>query len=236
LKAAVCLAHLVTQMRVREQLLEAPAYTTGEVSRYLRVPLQTIRYWALGRGSIPALINVAAPNPPRLSYLNLLECHMLSAMRAVYDLRIPKVRRTLKYLAKHRPSPHPLLTEALETNRIDIFVRHYDQLIAASKDGQLAIKDMLKLHLERIERDAAGLFKFFPFVEKRVANEPRLILIDPQIGFGKPVIAGTSISTAVVVSRFHARESISSLAEEYQLSKEQVEEAIRWEQAAPIAA
>jgi uncharacterized protein (DUF433 family) len=75
-----------------------------------------------------------------------------------------------------------------------------------------------------------NLFSLYPFVMERTQNEPRLIQIDPAVGFGKPVIAGTGISTAVVASRFNARESIGDLASEYGVKPRQIEEAIRWEQ------
>jgi len=93
----------------------------------------------------------------------------------------------------------------------------------------------MTVHLERIEKDAKGVLKFFPFVMERKSDEPRLILIDPQVGFGKPVIAGTGISTAVIASRFNARESISELAEEYGRNIEEIEEAIRRETGAVAA-
>lgn len=65
---------------------------------------------------------------------------------------------------------------------------------------------------------------------ERTRNEPKLIQITPVVGFGKPVIAGTGISTAVVASRFNGRESVPDLASEYGVSPQQIEEAIRWEQ------
>jgi uncharacterized protein (DUF433 family) len=89
--------------------------------------------------------------------------------------------------------------------------------------------------LERIEREPNGIFQFFPFVRERSAKEPKLIVINPAIGFGKPVIAGTGISTAVIASRFNARESMPALAEEYGLEERQIEEAIRWETRAVAA-
>ena len=80
------------------------------------------------------------------------------------------------------------------------------------------------------KQSAAGLFKLYPFVMERKPGEPRLILINPAVGFDKPVIAGTGISTAVVASRFNARESIGDLASEYGVEPRKIEEAIRWEQ------
>ena len=54
-----------------------------------------------------------------------------------------------------------------------------------------------------------------------------------MIGFGKPVIAGTGISTAIIASRFNARESIAELAAEYDCPPQKIEEAIRWERHFP---
>ena len=88
----------------------------------------------------------------------------------------------------------------------------------------------MELYLERIERDPKGLFTLYPFVMERKPGEPRLIQINPAVGFGKPVISGTGISTAVVASRFNARESIGDLAAEYDVEPRKIEEAIPWEQ------
>jgi PIN domain-containing protein len=47
-------------------------------------------------------------------------------------------------------------------------------------------------------------------------------------------MAGTAIPTAVIASRFHARESLSDLAKEYGRTNKDIEEAIRWESRAPL--
>jgi uncharacterized protein (DUF433 family) len=217
-------------------LLERPAYTAAEAARYVRVPLQTLRYWCLGRAPLPGLVKIPATDPPRLSYLNLLECHMLSSMRSLYSLRLPKVRQALTNLKKLRESLHPLLDEVFKTNRVDLFIEEVGGLVNLSRDGQLEMEPVVRLHLERIERAPTGVFRFFPFVEKKSHDEPRFIVLDPTVGFGKPVISGTGISTSVIAGRFHARESISALAEEYRRSEVEIEEAIRWEQTWPVAA
>jgi uncharacterized protein (DUF433 family) len=162
--------------------------------------------------------------------MNLLECYMLSSMRAIYDVRIPKVRKSLATLAKYVQHRHPLVEQAFQTDRRDLFIEHVGKVVNLSKHEQILIPGVMELYLERIERDPKGLFKLYPFVMGRTANEPRLILINPAVGFGKPVIAGTGISTAVISSRFNARESVPDLASEYGVSPKQIEEAIRWQQ------
>jgi len=210
--------------------METPIYGLSEAAQYLRVPLNTLRYWVRGGGPVPPLIRLASSDLSRLSFTNLLECHMLSSMRAIYDVRIPKVRKALVTLAKYVQHKHPLVEQAFQTNRRDLFIEHLGKVVNLSKDEQILIPGVMELYLERIERDPKGLFKLYPFVMGRSHEEPKLIQINPAVGFGKPVIAGTGISTAVVASRFNARELVGDLAIEYGVTPRQIEEAIRWEQ------
>jgi uncharacterized protein (DUF433 family) len=214
--------------------LELPLYGLSEAALYLRVPIKTLEYWAFGRGRISPMIRVAAERPRALSFMNLLECHMLAAMRSIYDLRLPRIRRAVMQLSKTSGFKHPLIEQPLYTNGIDVLLKEIDKLINLSRGGQLAIPEIFEVHLQRIEYDK-GIFNFYPFVRERSAAEPKFIVINPALGFGKPVIAGTGISTAVIASRFNARESVPELAMEYGLEEKQVEEAIRWETRAVAA-
>lgn len=216
-------------------LYEEPAYGLAEAAVYLKVPYTTLRYWLTGFHKRPPIIEPAEPDPVRLSFSNLLECHALAGMRKTYDLKLPKVRRALTELSKSYPQPHPLVNEVFLTDRKDLFIEKLGKAINISQHGQIGL-DFYHLHLERVEKDSKGLFRFFPFVLEPRPAEPKTIEINPLIGFGKPVIAGTGISTAIIASRFNARESVADLAKEYGCSPQQIEEVIRWERAIPIAA
>lgn len=222
--------------RDTQDLPEVPIYGAVEAAQYVRVPYQTLRYWIRGSETVPPLVALASEDPLRFSFMNLLECHMLSAMRAVYGLRIPKVRRALQTVRRLLPSRHPLVELQFQTDRVDVFIQKLPaELINLSRDGQLGIRQVLNVHLQRIERDPSGLMSFFPFVEKRSPSEPKLIMMNPAVAFGKPVITGTGISTAVIAARFHGRESISDLAKEYGRAEQEIEEAVRWESVAVAA-
>jgi uncharacterized protein (DUF433 family) len=56
-----------------------------------------------------------------------------------------------------------------------------------------------------------------------------VVVIDPQVAFGKPVLVNTGIPTATVAERYKAGESVDDLAEDYDLKRAQIEEAIRCE-------
>lgn len=219
-----------------DERLELPLYGLSEAALYLRVPIKTLEYWAFGRKPISSLIRAASKQPRSLSFMNLLECHMLASMRSLYDLRLPKIRRAVAHLNKTTGFKHPLIEQPLYTDRIDLLIKEIDRLVNLSRGGQLAIPGIVEAHLERVEYDKElGVFRFYPFVRERSASEPKFIVINPALGFGKPVIAGTGISTAVIASRFNARESIPELAKEYGLEEKQIEEAIRWETRAVAA-
>jgi uncharacterized protein (DUF433 family) len=216
------------------KLYEEPAYGISETAVYLKVPYSTLRYW-LGLSKLPPIIQPAGSNPVRLSFMNLLEYHALAAMRNLYNLKLPKVRSALRKVSEQAPLPHPLVTQVFLTDRKDLFIERMDKLVNVStKTPQLNL-DFYCMYLERVETDPKGLFRFFPFVVEPRPSEPKTIEINPMIGFGKPVIAGTGISTAIIASRFNARESIAALAEEYGRTPQEIEEAIRWERALPLS-
>jgi uncharacterized protein (DUF433 family) len=209
-----------------DPVLELPAYSVPDAASYVRVPYQTLRYWSLGRGSVPPLIET--PDESALSFLNLLECHVLSALRSKYGLPIKVVRKSLDKLSTFYESKHPLLESTLSTDGINLFFDSTDELINLSQGGQAAMRQILSAYLQRIVYES-GIPKFFPFVLKDRADEPRMISIVPTIAFGRSVIDGTGIATAVIAARFNAREPIPALAREYGRSEAEIQEAVIWE-------
>jgi uncharacterized protein (DUF433 family) len=215
------------------KLYEQPAYGISEAAVYLKVPYTTLRYW-LGLSKLPPIIQPTSLNPVRLSFMNLLECHVLAGMKKLYNLRLPKVRSALRKISEQVPQPHPLVTQVFLTDRKDLFIERMERLVNVSGESLQLNLDFYRMYLERVETDPHGLFRFFPFIVEPRPSEPKTIEINPMLGFGKPVITGTGISTAIIASRFNARESIAALAEEYGRTPQEIEEAIRWERALPL--
>jgi uncharacterized protein (DUF433 family) len=210
-------------------LLETPAYSLADVASYARVPYQTIRYWALGRGKIRPLIILPTDKKPTLSFLNLLECYVLNGFRTVFKLQIPSVRRALDTLERIKPSRHPLLETEFNTDGIDLFLSGTGETINLSQGGQTEMIDVIQAYLHRIIWGESGIPKLYPLVVKNRPDEPKIISIVPTIAFGRSVIDGTGITTAVIAARFNARETVQALAEEYERRTEEIEEAVRWE-------
>jgi uncharacterized protein (DUF433 family) len=223
---------------------EIPTYTISEAAHYLLIPLATLRSWTVGRyypvqdGKRLFSPVIAAPqkHPAMLSFMNLIEAHVLDAIRRVYGVRLPEVRSAIAFLRREFKSEHPLVEEKIETDGKDLFIRSFGQLIAASKGGQLAMPELVGAYLKRIEWDEQGIAsRLYPFTRKRQLDEPRVIVIDPRISFGRPVLAGTGIRTGIVAERYKAGESIQELAQDYGRRALDIEEAIRCELAVEAA-
>ncbi len=176
------------------------------------------------------LIALPDQNRPLLSFMNLVEVHVLDAIRRQHQIRVVKMRQALGYLRRHFPSRHPLADQKFETDGLDLFIQRYGQLINISRLGQLAMRSLLKAHLQRIERDPQGIaIRLYPFTRKRLPDEPRFVVIDPYMSFGRPALTGSGIATAVIAERYKAGESVDELADDYGRDRLEIEEAIRCE-------
>ena len=160
----------------------------------------------------------------------MVKAHVLDAIRRHHQVPLSKIRHAIDYLRKHFSSTHPLAEQRFETDGLDLFIDKFGQLINVTQSGQIALRELLKAHLHRVEHDAAGTaVRLYPFTRKRDLREPKVVIIDPHISYGRPILVGTGIPTAVVAERYKAGESIDELAEDYGRSRNEIEEAIRCE-------
>ena len=103
------------------------------------------------------IIQVPDPDMKLLSFMNLVEIHVLDAIRRKHDIPLEKVRTAMNYLSKQFPSRHPLADQEFVTDGLNLFIKKFSQLINISQEGQLAIQEILQAHLHRIERDLKGI-------------------------------------------------------------------------------
>jgi uncharacterized protein (DUF433 family) len=228
---------LATKEKGRE-LREMPAYGIVEAAHYLGIPNATLTSWVVGRyyptgkgkRFFRPIIELADKDQRLLSFENLVEAHVLDAIRRAHGVAFGRVRKAVEYVKNKLGSKHPLAEQKFVTDGVDLFVEAFGQLVNISREGQLAIKDLIETYLRRVERDQIGApIRLYPFTRERKPDEPRIIVIDPAISFGRSVLAGTGIATTTIAQRYKAGESIEELAEDYGRSRSDIEEAIRCE-------
>lgn len=219
-----------------------PAYSIGDAERFLFVPATTLRSWFAGRtyprrqggpGSFRRLITPADETNCRLSFFNLVEAHVLRALRSEHGIPLNAVRAALDYAEKELRIDRILLSDDLLTGAGEVFLDHYGNLISLSKSGQLAIRRFLRAYLRRVERDDSSIpIRLFPFLTPHESGDDRPVVIDPAVSFGRPVVAGSGITTATLVRRIDAGETVEHLAKDYGIPASKIEDAITFEKAA----
>ena len=166
--------------------------------------------------------------------MNLTELHILAAIRREFVVPMPKVRQAIEYLenlaVNQFEKQHPLIVHLLETDGFDLFVDQFESLISVSQYGQFAVREIVDAALHRIEFNPTGVpVKLYPYTRPDISSAPVMIVIDPRLSAGRPVIAGTGITTSTIAERYKAGESINELARDYERNHEEIEEVIRCE-------
>jgi uncharacterized protein (DUF433 family) len=223
----------VTSKDVRE----APSYTFADAARYLRVPAPTVRVWVVGlhsdRQRFEALIHRPDSGDKRLSFNNLVEIHVLRALRTQHGIPMAAVRKALRDAEKKFGIPRLLIDKQLSATPGRLFLDRYGELIELSRGGQLALRDVFKNFLKAVVHDPRGVpILLYPWIPDPFRPASKAIFIDPFRGFGTPLAGKRAISTAVLASRVDAGESIDAVARDYGLESGEVEEAIHFERAA----
>lgn len=214
-----------------DQIRRTPAYTFGEAAHYLRLPKSTLRSWFLGQRGFHNIIRLDGKSSEGPSFLNLVEAHVLAAIRRAHGVPMHKVRPALAYVQEKLGIERPLVNAEFETNGLELFTKWLGQVVNVSRQGQLALAGLLEAYLKRVERDARGVpIKLFLFTRTSTPGDTsRAVEIDPTVAFGRPVLRARGIATAVLADRFKAGDTLAELAADYDVANQEVEEAIRVE-------
>ena len=209
--------------------------------RAVKLAPATLRSWvagrryptALGDGHFHPLIRPASRQAPLLSFWNLIEAHVLRSLRTEHGVPVQALRQALAYAKKHLRVQRLLLRKELCTNAGQVFLDRYGRLINLSASGQLAMRRVFEAHLKRVEWDE-WMFpvRLYPFVSTDTPTQDRPIAIDPNISFGRPVVLRMGIATAAIAGRIDAGEVVEDIAEDYELSPDEVEQAVLYERVA----
>jgi len=223
-------------------LRHSPTYSLQETARYLTIPVNTLRGWIQGgtytvkqgkRISKPLLQLPDSGSSQfssinyQLSFINLVEAHMLRVIRSGHHIPLQKVRTALDYIDHQFDLPHPLARIEFQTDGVNLFIESIGRLINTSQSGQLALRSTLENLLDRVELDEAGVAaRLYPLTQTQGRNAGRRIVIDPRLASGRPVLVETKIPTADIFERYQGGDSMDELAEFYGCDRTLIEEAV----------
>ncbi len=237
-----------------------PIYTIDEAAHILWLPTATLKAWTFGqywhqegrpRSFVP-LIVAPESDEMMLSFTNLVEAHVLHAIRRVHRIKMSVVRESMSKIREEFETRHPLAEIDLYTEadregsdraphgEKSVIVK-YGSYVNMSKGKQIEMEEVVAVYLTRIEREEHKLARFFPFYnEPRIKGpgigpQPKIVTVDPFVSFGRPVVTNTNIRTEAIAERFFAGDSVNELVSDFRLERNMIEAAIRFERPRSMA-
>lgn len=213
-------------------LLSRPVYGMAQVDWILRLTPGTARRWIDGYTRsgkhYEPVVRPHTTGEEIVTWGEFTEARLLSEFRdGVPMVRMrPAVARLRELFDRPYPLAHAL--PWLETSGRELVLR-VQQEVGLTSQFQLVVlrNDQLVLTLptDRFVRSA----EWEQGVVRRLHPLPELdrVVLDPLRQFGEPVVR--SVPTAVIAEQVRAGDRISMIADLYELSQEEIEQAIRYE-------
>jgi uncharacterized protein (DUF433 family) len=214
--------------------LASGAYTLPDAARLLGLPLARIRAWVRGTAEISAVRYLpAGPFSSRaegrdrhVDFYTLIELFTLAELRRLgVSMKTLKANRT--ELSERFSTSYPFALRGLLTDGRRLLRELGEQvLLELGSGGQSAFEAVVAPFCHRLDFDASTELasRYFPLGRKIP------VVVSPAHAFGRPVIVGTNLPTETIASLVRGGESLDDIAVEYQLSRDEVDHAWRFEE------
>jgi uncharacterized protein (DUF433 family) len=204
----------------------------------------TLRAWTLGQAGFERLLSI--PRDLRgiyeLSFYNLIEIYVLAQLRKTHGMTMPKVRRCIEVLSNDLQTQHPIIDAEFVMLGSRLYAERGPRVVNLTRpEGQYLLADAVRDLLTRVDKGPMGYERFYPKLPNKqglVTDRYKPIVVDPEVTFGRPRLAGTGIPTEVIADRYRGGDSMRFIAEDMYISVTKVRQALEFEKAptAPKAA
>lgn len=220
------------------RIINEPLYPLAHAAHYLRLNPVTLSTWVYGRHyqaggrtrfSKP-LVELERNAWGCLSFLNLVEAHVLRAMRKIHGIPMKTVRKAIDFVSAEMKCERPLSAVDFEVDGRQLFVHHLGNLVDLSDVDQKMLGDELLVRLKRIDRNIDGIAEQLYPMTRPAFMEKKIVVINPAISHGRPMIKGIGVSTEIIADRWRAGDPFEILHRDYGITVEQYDEALWYEQ------
>jgi uncharacterized protein (DUF433 family) len=203
---------------------DSGAYRPTEAARYAGTTSATIARWfrgyeAPGHRMAPVL---SRDENGLLSFHELVEVAFVADFRRL-GMALQRLRQAHDYLRETFGVGQPFAQLRFRTDGAHLLAPFGDELVAADAVGQLAWATPIVTRLEQFDYEADAVSRWWP------RGRSARVVIDPRVGLGAPVVAGTGVPTWIVRERDAAGESASAIADDLGLTAAQVAAALAFE-------
>ncbi|MEU1665160.1 DUF433 domain-containing protein [Streptomyces sparsogenes] len=200
-----------------------PLLSVQDAARHLDIPARTLQRWLHHESAAgsPLVHGVQAVKRgwPSIPFVAIVEAYVLRSLRGC--LSMPKIREAAEAVRLAFGDEYGLATRRIATDGVDIFVEHADGDLARARDGQRPIREVITDYLRYIAWEGGDQYPS----RLRLRQYPDVapVIIEPRFGWGAPVVAENKVQVEAIVGLWEAGESLETVADEYGLTREQVE-------------
>ena len=209
-----------------------PLYSFAEADRLAKVTPNTSRRWLKGyhfwyspeeRRTMPP-ITPGRGEQEAVSFVDLMEVAAIGKLRQK-GFSLKRIRQINAYCRLWLQTPRPLVTQTFKVRGRDVFVAlgHDILLNVGYEAGMQAWEEVLDPFLDTVDYENELVRRWWP-LGKNVR-----VVVDPDYGFGLPVIAGTGVRTEIIAERARAGDSTEEITYDFGVTEDQIEDALRWE-------
>lgn len=220
-----------------------PLYTVTEAARILQLSPSTLATWSKGYhrysrsqpvGGAP-IITTLEPSTlrgPTIPFVGLAEGMVLAAVRAA-GVPMQRIRPALERLADELGVEHALASQKLYTDGAEVL---YDlsepggdvepepvRRLIVVRSGQRVFSEAVEQYLRRIDYGSDGYAHLVRLPGYGTAE----VVADPERAFGQPIFAHGGGRLADVLGLFWAGEDLETVADEYGVSRTELEDVVR---------
>jgi uncharacterized protein (DUF433 family) len=210
-------------------------YTPSEIAQILRLPYHKIyrwlnRYWdgELGK-KYESKYSWQIDKSKAVSFHTLIEFYVMMQL-SESGIRTREVLKAHLQLSKWYDSSFPFaikeVLQGIETDKKKIYFRSGDNIITLDGSNQLNLQ-IIESFFSNLDFDSNNLAsRYWPM------GKQNSIVLDPKRKFGHPVIENYNIYPETIYKLYKAGDPIPYIAHVYELTEQQVNNAIEFCQAA----
>ncbi len=213
--------------------LVTPRYGFAEADRLARVSAGTSKRWTRGysyespqgeRVRKPP-VGKTEPSPDvAVSFADLVEVAAIHGLRGL-GFSLVQIRQIVGSCQELFSSDRPLLSHRFRADGRDAFVQGDDGLLVSVLRGKrrTAWDDVLDPFLATVDYQDGWAQRWWP------QGRSKQVVIDPDFGYGLPVVAGTGVRTEILVERSEVGETLDQMAADFGIPVESVRDALQFE-------
>ncbi|MFQ5879965.1 MAG: DUF433 domain-containing protein [Dehalococcoidia bacterium] len=221
---------------ISPERLELPLYSYADADYLAQLTRGTARRWLSGyeyrkpatgfvirRPPVTPASEWVGPKQYGVSFLELIELVAIGGLKGL-GFSLLDIREVVTNCQELFHSKHPLAMHDFKVGGRDVFVQTSGGLAEVlRKKGQQAWYEVLSPFLATLEYEGPLARRWWP------AEAKGMVVVDPDYGFGFPVIKNSGVRTEIILERFQAGDFRDQIAEDFNITSNEVEYALQFE-------